>query len=179
MVTLADDDTAPVDLGFSFPFFGKSYAKLFINSDGNLTFGTGDVSTADRSADRFLAGAPRIALIYRDLDPTKGGLISYRHDDASTLTVSYQGVPAWGTSGGNSASVTLQASGAIVVAVDGVSDSSLLVGVSKGGAGNYASASDLASLVGQSIHYGGTGAVYQDFGQAPFSLAGSKLTFLP
>ena len=178
-VTLADDDTAAVDLGFSFPFFGNSYAKLFINSDGNLTFGAGDASTADRSADRFLAGAPRIALIYRDLDPTKGGLISYRHDDATTLTVSYVGVPAWGASGGNSASVTLQASGAILVAIDGVSDSALLVGVSKGGAGNSASASDLASLVGQSIHYGGTGAVYQDFGQASFSLAGSKLTFLP
>ena len=44
-----------------------------MNSDGNLTFTRGDIATEDRSLGRVLAGPPRAALFFADLDPSKGG----------------------------------------------------------------------------------------------------------
>jgi hypothetical protein len=178
-LSLGDDDTAGVNLGFSFPFFGKSYSVVYVNSDGNLTLGAGDGATANRDEGHFLTGAPRIAVLYGDLDPSSGGAVSYRHDDASSLTITYAGVPVWGTSSGNSASVRLSASGAIDIAWSGVSDADFIVGVSRGGSSNAGSGSDLVSLVGQAIHYGSKGAVYQVFGSSAFSLDGQKLSFQP
>jgi hypothetical protein len=37
-LTLADDDAVEVTLPFSFPFYGRSYNSVYLNSDGNLTF---------------------------------------------------------------------------------------------------------------------------------------------
>ena len=46
-VNLSDDDSREVTFtgGFRFPFFGTTYLSVFINSDGNLTFGQGDSSS--------------------------------------------------------------------------------------------------------------------------------------
>jgi len=175
---LGDDDSTAVDIGFAFPYFGATYSKVYVNSDGNLTFGAGDGVTANRDVYRFLGGAPRIAVLYADLDPSAGGTVSYRHDDAETLTITWAGVPMWGTSGGNSASVTLQSSGAITLSIDGVSDSAYIVGVSRGHVGSGKEV-DLASLAGQAIHYGNAGAVYGDYNYAAFDLTGVKLSFMP
>ena len=178
-LSLGDDDTASVDLGFSFPFFGQSYTVVHVNSDGNVTFGVSDGVTANRDATRFLTYAPRIALLYADLNPSAGGTVSYRHDDAETLTVSYVGVPVYGGSVGNTASVRLKASGEITLTIDGVSDSSCIVGISQGGGGNTASESSLASMVGKPVSYSNAGALYEVYSGQPFDLTGKKLLFVP
>jgi hypothetical protein len=169
-LTLGDDDTANVNLGFTFPFFGSTYGSVFVNSDGNLTFGQGDGMTADRTLSRFLTGSPRIALFYADLDPSAGGSVTVRHDDAQTVTISYLGVPAWGSSQGNTAHVTLKSSGEIDFGYDAVSIPSVIVGVSRGGAGNAGSSANLASM--QSFAYGDAGAVYEQFDEQsnPFNM---------
>lgn len=175
-VPLADDDTAAVPLGFTFPFFGKTYTKVYVNSDGNLTFGAGDGATADRSVARFLTGAPRIAAVYSDLDPSSGGGVSYTQTDATTLTISYTGVPVWGEGGTNTFTVTLTADGHITIGVDNASVSSYIVGVSKGGAGNSGSQVDLAGA-SWTVPYGGFGALYQKFGSGNTLPDGAKITF--
>lgn len=68
---LDDDDSRPLSLPFEFPYFGRAYKSLFLNSDGNLTFGERDDSSADRSVGRATAGLPRISALYRDLDPSR------------------------------------------------------------------------------------------------------------
>lgn len=178
LLALGDDDEAAVPIGFAFPFFGKTYDTVYVNSDGNLTFGAGDGVAARRDAARFLTGAPRVAVLYSDLDPSAGGTVGYRHDDARTLTVSWVGVPKWGDSRGNTAKVTLDASGAIAIAIDGASDAAYVVGVSRGGAGNAASESDLASLASP-IALGNTGAVFAVYGDRPFDLVGKTISFRP
>jgi len=70
---LGDDDTRELDLPFPFPFYSKTYSQLHLNSDGNLTFGDGDVSTSARSLGRFNSGPPRIAGLFADLDPSASG----------------------------------------------------------------------------------------------------------
>lgn len=67
---LGDDDSTELTLPFRFPFFGQGYRSLFLNSDGNLTFGKGDVQITDRTLGRMLSGVPRIAAQFNDLDPT-------------------------------------------------------------------------------------------------------------
>ena len=39
-IPLGDDDSARVALPFTFPFYAGRYAEAFVNSDGNVTFGS-------------------------------------------------------------------------------------------------------------------------------------------
>jgi len=73
---LDDDDTRQVQIGFSFPFFGRAFTSVFVNSDGNLTFTAGDVSTSERDLGRFLTGVPRISTFFNDLNPADGGQVT-------------------------------------------------------------------------------------------------------
>lgn len=175
-VPLGDDDAAAVPIGFNFPFFGKSYTTVYVNSDGNLTFGAGDGVTANRSVSRFLTGAPRVAVLYSDLDPSSGGGVSYTQVDASTLQITYSSVPVWGEGGTNSVTVTLTADGNIALSYDDVNVSSYIVGVSKGGSGNSGSEVDLASAAAP-VPYTGYGALYQTFDSGSSLANGTKLTF--
>jgi hypothetical protein len=70
---IGDDDFRPFRLTFAFPFYGTQWRQAFLNSDGNLTFGQGEASTAARSLGRMHGGPPRIAALFRDLDPTAPG----------------------------------------------------------------------------------------------------------
>jgi len=74
--SLGDDDTRRVALPFPFPFFGATFTSVFVNSDGNLSFGQGDVTATSRSLGFFAGGAPRIAPLLADLDPSvaRGGV---------------------------------------------------------------------------------------------------------
>src|SRR5690242_1556598 len=94
---LGDDDSQAVALPFAFPYFGKSYQQLFVNSDGNVTFTAGDAASTDRSFGRFIGGVPRIAALFTDLDPTqaptrRGILVSL---EARRVVVSWTGVPLY------------------------------------------------------------------------------------
>lgn len=69
VLQLSDDDSKKVEIEFDFPFFGEEYTELFVNSDGNLTFGKGDAASLARDLQRFLAESPRIGVLYTDLNP--------------------------------------------------------------------------------------------------------------
>ncbi len=72
-LTLTDDDSFPATVPFEFPFYGGRTTSAFVNSDGNITFGRGDNASEDRSLGRLLAGPPRVAPFFADLDPSAGG----------------------------------------------------------------------------------------------------------
>ncbi|MBK9168657.1 MAG: hypothetical protein IPM24_14470 [Bryobacterales bacterium] len=68
---LGDDDFRELALPFAFPYFGTPQQSIFVNSDGNLTFGEGDDTISERSVGRMTAGPPRIAPLFNDLDPSR------------------------------------------------------------------------------------------------------------
>jgi len=72
-VPLKDDDSSLQNLGFSFPFYGKAYTSVQLNSDGNLTFVVSDSSSDARDIGRFRSGPPRIGPLFTDLDPSSAG----------------------------------------------------------------------------------------------------------
>jgi hypothetical protein len=78
-LALGDDDAIRIPLQFSFPFFGRNYTSVFINSDGNLTFGQADTDTSARDVVRAVVGPPRILPLFADLDPTQPGEMAQGH----------------------------------------------------------------------------------------------------
>jgi uncharacterized protein (TIGR03437 family) len=99
LAALDDDDSREVALPFPFPFFGAAYSRVFVNSDGNLTFTAGDNASASRSVARLSAGPPRIAPLFDDLDPSRapGGVRVL--SEAGRFVVSWVAVPEYAASG--------------------------------------------------------------------------------
>jgi hypothetical protein len=112
---LDDDDTVEQPLPFAFPYYGRSHDRVFVNSDGNLTFGEGDGSSASRDLGRFVAGAPRIAALFTDLDPSSAGGVFFAAR-ADRVVVTWSEVPRFGERDANTLQLTLFADGRIEVA---------------------------------------------------------------
>ncbi len=65
-----DGSAGPVDLGFSINFGGQSYSQLYVNNNGNLTFGT-SLSQYTPSTLEDLS-LPIIAPFFADVDTRRG-----------------------------------------------------------------------------------------------------------
>jgi hypothetical protein len=111
-LSLGDDDSRTVQLPFAFPYFGASYSSVFVNSDGNLTFGEGDSASTARTIGRLVGGPPRVAPLLADLDPSVGGSVSVL-SAPDRFTVTWDAVPQWGKSDRNSLQVTLSPDGRV------------------------------------------------------------------
>jgi len=97
-ILLGDDDAAEVELPFAFPFFGRQYRTIFLNSDGNLTFERPDTSMAARNLARFTAGPPRIAPLFLDLDPRRSSGV-YVRQLGGGVAFTWLDVPLWDKGG--------------------------------------------------------------------------------
>ncbi len=89
---LEDDDFKLVELPFEFPYYGSSHDRLFVHSDGNLTFVYPEASSWPRSYSRAAEGPARIAPLFRDLDPSRGGRVRVVAT-SEALTVAWHAVP--------------------------------------------------------------------------------------
>lgn len=89
---LEDDDFKLVELPFEFPYYGSSHDSLFVNSDGNLTFVYPEASSRPRNYSRAAYGPARIAPLFRDLDPSRGGSVRVAAT-SEALTVAWHAVP--------------------------------------------------------------------------------------
>ena len=132
---LGDDDTRKVSLPFSFPFYGAAYRDVYLNSDGNLTFGEGDGASAERSLGRMTAGPPRISPLYEDLDATRPQSDVRIFSDSSHWVATWNAVREFSDSGLGKAQtfqVALYPDGKIEFAYNGVSPSGAVVGIAPG-----------------------------------------------
>ena len=111
-IALADDDTREVALPFPFPFYGRAFDRVFVNSDGNLTFDEGDSASTPRRVGRLVAGPPRIAPLLTDLDPTAGGVIS-TEATSDRFVVTWRDVPSFESTIQNTFEAVLYADGRI------------------------------------------------------------------
>jgi len=131
VIALGDDDSREVPLPFAFPFFGKTYDKAFVNSDGNLTFEAKDDSSTARTLARLVSGPPRIAPLLADLDPSKGGRISTT-SSPSAFTVKWTEVPQFDVPDKNTFELTLFPDGRISFSYDATN---LTFGITEGASG--------------------------------------------
>ncbi len=97
---LGDDDTQQIALPFAFSYFGQTYRTAWVNSNGSVTFGRGDVDYTG-SYGHFLAGPAVLAAAFTDLDPPAAaqGAGVFVKTEASRVVVSWYNVPLAGSSG--------------------------------------------------------------------------------
>ncbi len=161
-VTLTDDASTQVSLGFSFPFYGKSYSEVFVNSDGNVTFSEKDDASTSRDVGRLVNGPPRAAPLLADLDPGSRGSVSVL-SARDHLTVSWQGVPQYGRADANTFQLALWADGRLDFVYGQALSASLdqgVVGIAPGHAEGGLTAVDFATAA-QVV--GGAGALAESF----------------
>lgn len=150
-ITLGDDDSREVPLPFAFPFFGKTYDKAFVNSDGNLTFEAKDDASTSRTLARLISGPPRVAPLLADLDPSSGGRVSTT-STASAFTVKWTDVPQFEIPDKNTFELTLYPDGRISFSYDATSLTPAIQegasGISAGGGVEGLTTTDLSAAAG-------------------------------
>ncbi|MEM7051167.1 MAG: hypothetical protein AAF604_15975 [Acidobacteriota bacterium] len=156
LVAAGDDTSAEVELAtFEFPFAGRLWDRVFVNSNGNLTFGEGS-SRRSEAVDQLLAGPPRIAVLWDDLDASRGMVLAERNN--RSLAIHFLSVPEFGSRNPNYFTVRLKRSGRIDMTWDATARRDALVGVSPGEGASDPGATDLSRRF---VHRGET--VYEVF----------------
>ena len=101
---VAPDDATPVSLGNNdfvevilsdskqVLFYGQSYERFYIGSNGYITFGAGDTGNLGALGRHF--SMPRISALFDNLEPPLGGTISYKQLDDS-IVVTFKDVPLY------------------------------------------------------------------------------------
>jgi hypothetical protein len=173
VLSLGDDDYEEVALPFAFPFQGTSYTSIFVNSNGSLTFGSGDTDYSE-SVSEFLNDQPRIAPLWDDLNPSSAGSITVSQT-ASSWTVSFEGVPEFFSTIGNTFAVTLTAGGDIEIAYGATAGNDGLVGITPGGGAADPGETDLSAAGALPA----TGTTYELFLSGEFDLDNLLLMFVP
>ena len=130
-LVLQDDDYIPIILppGEIFNFYGVDYDTFYIGSNGFISFTTGDFRYIENPRNHFMF--PRIAGLFDDLDPTSGGRISWQTLD-DRIVVTFEDVPEFHVSAGNSFQIELFYSGVIRITWLNIAAHDGLVGLSKG-----------------------------------------------
>lgn len=157
-IALGDDASKQVafNSGFSFPFFGTTYTSVFVNSDGNLTFKSGDNASTPRDTFRFLIGPPRLAPFFQDMNPSVRGKINVLQS-ASKFTVTWNDVTEYLNSGSNSNTfqINLFKNGNVEFIYGSLASTEAIVGISPGNASvaslkivNYSTVSTLTGIKG-------------------------------
>ena len=163
---LTDDSATPVELVDSgtfdgFPFFGTTYGtdEIFVGSDGHVTFGAADGSSAPRDAARHVGGPPRVSALLVDLDVGSGGDIR-AEVNATSIVVTWDGVPQFGIADSNTVQAILHADGSIDINYGAVAANVGVVGVAEGGnAGPFSEIDFTADLPGTFP----AGAIFEEF----------------
>jgi len=102
---VGDDGYVELFPKFPIDFCGERFTSLFANANGSITFGQGDGSLSESTL-AHLAGAPRIAGLWDDLNVEAGGSVIFE-ESASSFTVRWQGVPEFPATGANTFSITI------------------------------------------------------------------------
>ena len=105
-IPAGDETTTELFPKFPFKFCGESFDSVFVNSNGNLTFGGGDPDGFARVTNAHLTGLPRIAGLWDDLNPEAGGSVSFSETSRS-ITITFTDVPEFVDTGANTFSFTL------------------------------------------------------------------------
>ena len=109
-----DDQAVTVNIGFSFNFYGTSYSTVNICSNGFINFGTSSTAYSPATIPSTAAPNAMIAGLWRDLNPSGGGTITY-YSSATKFVVSYNAVKNYSNTSTQTFQVILNSDGTIKV----------------------------------------------------------------
>lgn len=159
LVAAGDDTATPLNIGFTFPYQGSNWTSLFLNSNGNLTFGAGSTDFSPTVAE-FLSGPPRIAPRWDDLDAGDGLVIA--SPGFNKVTYHFVSVPEFFSTSPNYFSIELNKNGNFDIDYLATSRTDGLAGITKGGGAADPGETNLSV----NDHHNRTGTVYEFFSPA-------------
>ncbi len=130
-LTLGDDSSVGVSLGSgkTVVLYGQSYGSFYVGSNGYITFTQSDTDYSETLADHF--DAPRISVLFDDLNPSASGQVSWRQL-SDRVVVTWEAVADYGTGDPNTMQVEMYFDGRIQLAWLGVATPDAIVGLSDG-----------------------------------------------
>ena len=129
----SDDDSVRINIGFNFPFNSTTYDRVWINSNGMLSFSSSNTAYSNTGIP-YNQEAQSIYPYWDDMNRNSGGTIRYETlGNASNrhLVISWNNVPHYSNTGSYSFQVVLYEDGGIRFRYDANSDAD---GSSNGGA---------------------------------------------
>ena len=75
-----DNSTGAVNVGFNLNFFGVQTNQVFVNNNGNITFGAAFSTFTPTALNSANGGTPIIAPFFADVDTTVGNIVTYGTD---------------------------------------------------------------------------------------------------
>src|SRR5262249_23083656 len=136
-LTLGDDDSAQVNVPFSFNFYNAGHTVAFVNSDGNVTFEEEDRASVERNVARLLTGPARVSPFLADLDPTTGTGRIYVNAASDSYTVTWCSVRGFDSNFSVTAQATLLPTGVIEMKYADFNLGDAVVGLSPGHTGDF------------------------------------------
>jgi hypothetical protein len=180
VLPVGDDGFVEIPLPFSFRVCGQSFDTVFINANGSLTFGAGSGDFTE-STPEFLAGPPRIAGLWDDLNAAAGGSVTFDENDNS-FTARWDAVPEFPAAGSNTFAITLRRSeNSAAIGYGDLSATDGLAGLSCGGAvtSGFELETELRTVPHhRTINMHNLTAVFQQFSAADNDLDGDELKFV-
>jgi len=115
----ADDDFfGPLELGFTFPFWGQEYTQFYVNTNGMITFGAGSSSLSDTRIPSTSPPNNFVAAFWDDLNPAAGGQIYYKTEGTASnrrVIIEWHEVPHYGSTDGLTFEIVLYEDGRILI----------------------------------------------------------------
>ncbi|HRZ82174.1 MAG TPA: choice-of-anchor D domain-containing protein, partial [Candidatus Hydrogenedentes bacterium] len=130
-LTLTDDSSVQVDLppGVQVYLYGTAYSTFYVGSNGYVTFTAGSSSFSGSLANHF--SLPRVAGLYRDLNPTGQGTVSWKQL-SDRVAVTFENIKSFGTTDSNNFQIEFYFDGRIGLTHLGIDAASGLAGLSAG-----------------------------------------------
>ncbi len=177
LLDTGDDTATEVPLTRPFWFQGEFHDTVFVNSNGNLSFGAGDTDFSESPAE-LLAGPPRIAALWDDLDATFGEGFVVAEQGSHSTTIHYLSVPQFFDRSPNYFSIGLHPFGIIAFDYSATARGDGIVGVTEGGGAADPGETD---LTGRFLPiFSAAGTTYEQFiFPEPFDLSFESLFFAP
>jgi hypothetical protein len=179
VLPVTDDGSVEVPLTtFQFPFHGEVWSSVFVNGNGNLTFGAGDGDRSETVAE-LLNGPPRIAPLWDDLAATDAmtgavqGLV-IAEETPGALKVHFVSVPEFLTTGTNYFTTTIDRKGGVAFDYAATNRSDALTGISRGGGVADPGPTDLSRV---HVLSATTPAIYERFLGSFSAYGGVDLSF--
>lgn len=165
-LNLGRADSKPVffSSGFSFSFFDTTYDRVYVGSNGYLTFGGTDTN-ATENVPAFLGPLPRIAALFDNLNPIADGVDgtvdAFLRQTSDELDILYSGVPESVSCPSNTFEIRLRHDGSITIEYDYLRSLDAIAGITPGGSSPASHVLDFTSAL--TYHGARNEAIYEAF----------------
>ena len=118
-LNLGDDTNATVAIPFTFNYYSGSWTDIHVSANGIVSFGADINPSGFFSNTDFLSTLPKIAAYFMDLDPSSSGGV-FAKAESNKLTLTWNQVPAFGTTDLNTIQLVLHDDGTFDVTFNGI-----------------------------------------------------------